>query len=218
MESLQDLNGSKGVAKEVTTLGISTFPVSDVRSETAGETFDEGPPMLHVHLLYEDTRTGARATKLVERLGEDLRLEADFRLTLSVFDNFREGELRELVATEAEDADILLLSAHGRGELPGTVVSWIHEWLKRESDAPRALVLSFDAEAEGTDWASQFVACLQGSARSASVDVFSHFGQGAIQEGEYSLEDIQYRAETRTALLDEALYRIKPSSHWGINE
>jgi len=218
MERLQDVNGSQGAPSEVTSLGISPFPLPRVGSGPTEETLDEGPPMLHVHLVYEDLRTGARATKLVERLGEDLKLEADFRLTLTLFDNFREPQLGDLIAAEAEDADILLLSAHGRRELPGAVISWVQEWLKKESVGPRALVLSFDAEAEGTAWASQFVGHLQGSARLASVEVFPHFGRGAIQEGEYSLEDIQYRAETRTALLDEALYRIKPSSHWGINE
>ncbi|MGH7970672.1 MAG: hypothetical protein ACREIC_18250, partial [Limisphaerales bacterium] len=58
----------------------------------------------------------------------------------------------------------------------------------------------------------------QTGARAKCVDVFSHFGQHTEEDRRFSFEDLQYRSETKTALLDETLQWTRPSSHWGINE
>lgn len=218
MERSQDLNGKRG--------GLSDNPAqsqpalaSTVTDAGAPESlFDTGIPLLRVHLVYEDSSTGDRGTHLIETLAEHLKLEADFHLTATVFESIELGQNHEEDLMLPGETDILLVSAHGERTLPISVISWIQKWLRARQTTPRALVLSLDAAAQATDWANELEATFQDEARRTSVDLFSHFGELPKAEKGFSMEDIQYRAQARTALLDETLRWDKPSSHWGINE
>ena len=84
---------------------------------------------------------------------------------------------------------------------------------------PRALVVSLDARERETPTANQMVEALSGMARQAGVDVFLHLEE-AQTEWESAFEDVQRRAELRTALLDEVLRQAERRSYrdCGINE
>jgi hypothetical protein len=161
-----------------------------------------------------------RARRALERLANHLRLEADFHIQMSRFDLLREPVLREKAAREAAAADVLLLSAHGQLGFPPAVHSWLEQWLVVRVHAPRALVVSLDADAEDSARANQIIEMLTAAAQGSGVDLFPHFGEALDPEWELSAEDIHYRAETTTALLDETLHRMEKASHrfWGINE
>jgi hypothetical protein len=85
---------------------------------------------LDVVLVYEDFSTGLRARQAFEQVVRQLEMEADFNVDLWEFDLLREPALRERAAKEAAKANILFLSAHGQGELPGTVNLWLKQWLE----------------------------------------------------------------------------------------
>ena len=182
--------------------------------------FNDETPTLRVQLVYEDSQTGLRAKEALESLADHLNLEADFYIGLSRFDLLREHEFRELAAREAEGANILLLSAHGQDALPPGVLSWLEQWLARNAGEPRALVVSLDPGSEGSPAAGQILASLESAAQPAGVYVFPHLGQVTEPDSQTTIEDIRYRAETQTGLLDEALHRFELGSHrdWGINE
>lgn len=219
MESPSDLNRTPGAPREERLdLDLPFEPVSLGNGIRQEEEPADGPPLLRIHLLYEDSLTQARATQLMRSLADNLKLEADFLITSTVFTLLASDDPMQPAAIDKSEPDILLVSAHGQGELPAGLVAWVEDWLQRESARPRALVISFDPEAEGTVWASKFHSQCQTHARLRSVDVFSHFGYGSQREREFSVDDLQYRAETKTALLDETLRWSRPSSHWGINE
>jgi len=218
MESPSELNKTSGAEQETTTrLEIPFNPAAQDTGSIADD-YPEAPSLLRVHVLYEDSPTEARATRLVQTLADNLKLDADFHVTSAIFDFLQTGGSLRSPGDEDDEADILLVSAHGRSELPDGLVTWVEDWLQHDFDGPRALVISLDPEAEGTIWASQFNARCQTGARAKSVDVFSHFGRHAGEDQQFSFEDLQYRSETKTALLDETLQWTRPSSHWGINE
>lgn len=221
MERPPESNQAVGAAEEERLgLDFPFEPTSPHEGPHDDEDLADGPPLLRVHLLSEDLPTEARATHLVRALAENLKLEADFLITSTMFGLVVPEGQPQPVVTDKEEADILLVSAHGQSELPVGLVSWVENWLRCDSARPRALVISFDPEAEGTFWASKFHLQCQNNARLRAVDVFSHFGDSTEREceREFSLDDLQYRAETKTALLDETMRWNRPSSHWGINE
>lgn len=182
--------------------------------------FNQETPTLRVQMVYEDAETGLRAKRALESLAGHLELDADFNIGLSRFDLLREKAFRELAAREAEGADILLLSAHGNETLPPGVLAWLEEWLIRNAGEPRALVVSLDPDVAGSAEANGILSALQTVAEPAGVDMFPHFGRTMSSGWQTSADDIHYRVETRTALLDEALHRVELDSHryWGINE
>jgi len=192
------------------------MPTSACAGPQANPIFINGLLALDVQLIYEDAKTGARARQVLERLAEQLKLEAELQVNLLRFDLLGEPELSGLVGDGGSDADILVLAAHGQSELPAPVRAWLDRWLGRRLGSPRALAVSLDAGTEGTAPAKNILASLQAAARLAAVEVFPHFG--GTPTSDLTFEDIQYRAETKTALLEESLQRVESHSHWGLNE
>lgn len=205
MQTLQALNET--VLTEV-------LPTTARSQLTSGDDI----PALYIQMVYEDTATGLRARQALDRLAFNLKLETDFHVDLLRFDFLWEPAFREQALEHAADADILLLSAHGQDGLPLVVSSWLAQWLARELGRPRALVLSFDEDASGSVAANRILASLQAAAQPAGVDVFPHWSQTLGTDWNVTIQGVQYRAETKTTLLDEALRQVEPHSHWGINE
>jgi hypothetical protein len=219
MERLHKVRPEPGVPPGlIPTLSAPGEPDPRLRVSPTIEAIEDGPLVLHIHLISEDPQTEGRARQLVADLAANLKVEADFLLTSAPFEAAEFGYNWQSNATGGEDADILLVSAHGRREVPVALVRWIQGWVRQRTAGPRAVVISLDEESRDTGWMGQLEGSLQAHLRDASVDFFSHFGAVSGGGAGFSWADIQYRAETRTALLDETLQRVKPSSHWGINE
>ena len=179
----------------------------------------ERPLRLGALVVYEDFPTGLRARQTLERLAHRLQADAESRLNLWRFDLLEEASLRAQAAQEAADADLVVVSAHGRENLPATVNLWMEEWLCRKGNERCALVLSLDSGAQRTPAATQTVAGLEALAQLANVDVFLDFNL-ATTDWESAFEEIHDRAETTTRLMDGILHEFERQSfrHWGINE
>jgi hypothetical protein len=175
---------------------------------------------VEVLLVYEDLSTGLRAREAFERVARQLELEADFEVELWKFDLLREPALLELAANDAATADIVFLSAHGQGELPGTVHLWLGHWLERRVGAPCALVILTDTLAGAPATANQRLEGFCARAMAAGVDVFLHAAEESPTERQPVPDQIHPHAETRIALTDELLHSVElhPYRHWGINE
>lgn len=171
-----------------------------------------------VLLIYEDLSTGLRARRAFEEAVQRIEMPADFKVDLWRFDLLWESALREAALKQAAKAGVLVISAHGRTELPATVQVWLSQWLERKDDQPCALVLSLDQEIEGTPSAKRILDFLQARAREVGVEVFAHFGTAPEPGWDLTVESLRHRADTRTAILDDILRRPQPHSHWGLNE
>jgi hypothetical protein len=133
-------------------------------------------PVLEVLLLYEDLGTAIRARHLLDRLPGQLGRETDFNTRLWRLDLLGQPLLAEQAAIEAAAADVIILSLHGRGDLPTDVRNWLNRWLDHKEDRPYALAASLDAEPTEARDRNPLVDDLRQFAASAGVDLF--FGVG----------------------------------------
>jgi len=183
---------------------------------TTDGAFGEGPLRLEVLLIYEDLRTALRAKQTFEHVVRQVGLEADIHVNAWRFDLLRDPQMREEAAREAGAATLVLLSAHGRGELPAEVSSWFKQWLATKGDEPCALVVSLDSNARASvATANPMLSSLQTAAAPAGVEVFPHFGEASQAEWELSTRRIHGRTEIKSRL---DLHRVEPHAHWGLNE
>jgi hypothetical protein len=179
----------------------------------------ESPTRLRAAIVYEDFATGLRGKSALESLCDNQEFETDLSLDLWSFDLLRDPETSKHVCEGTASADIVVLSTHGKGDLPGAVLLWLNQWLKAWRDGPAALVVSLDETARDDLRARQTLASLQSAAEAAGVDMFPHFGTGAARrERVLTVEDLSQRYAARTELLDEMLNRTQAYRDWGINE
>jgi hypothetical protein len=121
-------------------------------------------------LVYEDTPTGLRAKRSLDLL--PLSLPA-CKTRLWRWDLFENPWLREYAAKEASRADIILLSAHGRDELPPGLREWLNRWLTIKEDRPYALGLLLDGNAAWEPERERVVQFVRRLAAAAGVDFFN---------------------------------------------
>ena len=128
---------------------------------------------MDVLLMHEDLPAGWRAKQILDQVASNLDSKADFRVNLWNFTLLRDPALQARAVLDAVHADIVLLSAHGRAELPATVLGWLKEWLERRDGSPCALVVSLDSSFRDSAQVLDDVHRLAGQ---TSVEVFPHFG------------------------------------------
>lgn len=173
-----------------------------------------------VLLAYEDLRAGVRARQAFEHVASKLELEVDYKVDLWKFDLLRDPALREQAVIEAARADIVFLSAHGAGELPGVVSQWLEQWLDRRGGEPAALAVLMDTPGKGTAATRQRLEMLRARALAAGVEVFLHgFEQVPLMQQSMS-DGTSWLEENRTTRSDELLHgsALHPFRDWGINE
>jgi hypothetical protein len=181
--------------------------------------FAESSIRLKVAIVYEDLMTGARAKSALEFLLGSTQLGVDIQLEMWRFDLSRDPAASNQVRDRMAELDIIVLSTHGKGVLPGGVLVWLNEWFKTQRTSPGALVVSLDEPASDDLPARQMLTCLQSGAASAGVQVFQHSGSSQMSRaGELTSADLNQQSELRTPLRDETLNRVEGHSHWGINE
>jgi hypothetical protein len=172
-------------------------PAADPRSR---------PPM-QVMLVYEDLSTGLRARQAFERCVNQLAIEVDFDWSLWSFSLLEQSEIFEQTLNEAVKADIVFLSAHGKGNLPPAVKSWLDRWLGQKSGEPAALAISFDPEMPSDLAEAQLAELVHAAARTSGVEVFLHLGEAPKKEPGVRIEAIQRHGSGD-----------HPYRDWGLNE
>src|SRR5437867_4433635 len=154
----------------------------------------EAQPQLDVLLVYEDLAAGRRAKQAIDHLLDNSELHADVRFDLCNFDLLCEDRVYQQMVSQAAEADIIVLSAGGKRELPWQVRSWLRRWLEKRGESPAALVISLDRSAKESGEAMlRFLRELTGPAK---VDLFTHFGEAPKPELEWTVERIRQRADT----------------------
>lgn len=167
---------------------------------------------LDVLLLYEDFSTGLRARQTLTQVAEALDLPMDFQVELWRLDLLREPILLAQAAAEAARADIVLLSEHGRSDVPAVLDSFLRKWVANRGGKPSALVVSLDTEARGGSIANRTIETLRAIAEPAGAEVFVS-AIGTTPTGlEAAMEDVQRRAKTQTVVLEDLLHRTNQQS------
>jgi hypothetical protein len=175
---------------------------------------------LNVLLIYEDLSTGLRARWAFEQTARQLEGEADFYVDLWKFDLLCEPALLQRAANDAAKADIVFLSAHGQGELPGTVNVWLKQWLERRGGEPCALAVLLDEGAGDNAAADQALQALQAMALAGGVQVFLNAGEALQTRWQSALDEVQRHPEAVT-MMPAGMHRefeVHSYRDWGINE
>lgn len=145
---------------------------------------DEGQtavkPAIEVLLVYEDFGTALRAQHSLDLLPRPLLTEAGLNTKLWRLDLFRVPLLREQAALEAVAADLIIVSLHGREELPADACEWLNRWLDKKEDRPYALAVLLDPEPANAGPDHPVLAYMRGIAAIAAADLFFSFRQAPV--------------------------------------
>jgi hypothetical protein len=180
--------------------------------------FGEGPLMLDAVLLYEDLGTGLRAKELFDCAARLFPGAPCFNLAIWRFACLWKSTAYKTALKDAFAAVILLLSSHGRRDLPKAVKAWLRQWIERKSDQPCALIVSLDESSRNSASAARLIASLRAGAKAKDVEVFSQFSNTPLREGNPPVEGNQRRAHAKTPVFDNIPRSLALHSHWGINE
>lgn len=172
---------------------------------------------VEVLLVYEDLSTGLRGRAALDQIERQLDPPARLKMTLWKFDLLNDPLLLEEAANAAARADIVFLSAHGKGDLPAWVRRWFDQWLERKRSRVQAMALSLDSTPRGD--ADSLVTGLREAAESAGTEFFVHSG-AAFPNGAAATppKDRHPRRGGQASSLSPETPRDHPYRDWGLNE
>ena len=101
-------------------------------------------PTFNVAIIYEDSAAGRRAKHFYDKVIRELVDECNFSLELWNFQVLAIPEIGNSAAHVAAQADFVILSMHGKAELPAQTRHWIERWSRLIADSKPALVALFD--------------------------------------------------------------------------
>ena len=185
--------------------------LSGMQTESAGCSVLERPPIenfgLQVSIIYEDASAGLRAKYCLDRLTRDLDMGAGFfQLRLWSFGLLVEASARSATARAAGNCDIVILSAHGRGDPSATVKEWMLEWLEHRSKRPCALAVLLDDETRRPSGENLLLDYLGGIARVGCLDLVYPFCESALQPTAGAIQKIARQAINAPRILESSLH------------
>ncbi len=172
----------------------------------------EGNFSFNVVIAYEDFETGKHGKKTYDFLVENLEEECRFNNQMWKFDVLSVPKLRDIAAKEAAAADIIMVSGHGKFDLPKEVKAWLELWISQKRRTI-ALVGLFDREDYTDNPARSYLA---GVAQRAHIDFFSQPGLWPKEE-DAAFESWEQNSKSLSALVGLTQHD-RDVSHWGINE
>jgi hypothetical protein len=131
-------------------------------------------PRFNVVILYEDGPAGRSAKRFYDKLIHELGGECDFNLELWSFQVLGIPEFGESATEAADQADLLILSLHGKAGLPAEIKQWIETWTGQIIDRTPALVALVDKPKSGGGTAASTLAYLSSVANRTGIDFFAH--------------------------------------------
>jgi hypothetical protein len=131
-------------------------------------------PKFNVVILYEDGHTGKRAKHFYDNVIRQLEDECDFNLELWNFQMIAIPEIADSTAQAAAQADLVIVSLHGKVELPDEIRNWIEEWPRLIVDRDPALVALLDKPQKRRGTAASTLAYLRSVADRYGVSFFAH--------------------------------------------
>jgi hypothetical protein len=172
---------------------------------------------LNILTLFEDLPTGKRGKQVYDYLSNHLSADFQFNHKLWKLSVLATPMVRELAAKDAAEADILIFSVHGDGELAPEVISWLDVWIGQRG-TPIALVALFDPENKHSEAATATRQYLQEMARFGQMDFFTEPEEEVAEAAEISPQQ-RFHFEDGVggdSSVEIAEGRVAP--RWGIND
>jgi len=124
--------------------------------------------------IYEDGSTGRRAKRFYDKLILELADQCDFSLQLWSFQVLAIPELRKLAIDSAAQADVVILSLHGKAGLPADIREWIETWSKLIIGKDLALIALVEKSTTRDGTNASALPYLKRLAKRTKVDFFGY--------------------------------------------
>ena len=163
---------------------------------------------LQVVIAYDDIAAGGRAMRVLADLGEGLGDAIEFQPIPWSFDLLADVDWREMAATDAVNADILIIGTSSTNPLPLAVQRWVETAIAQKRGTDAAVVALFGLEENPDRAGSSRLEAIQAVARQAGLDFFAPAPHHELDE---AIERIHRRSKMVTPLLAEILHH-QPAS------
>ncbi|MDB6124252.1 MAG: hypothetical protein JWQ71_3245 [Pedosphaera sp.] len=179
----------------------------------------ESKPTFNVVIAYEDFAAGKHAKETYDFLVHQLGKDYEFTNQMWKFDILGNAKMREMAVKDAEEADLIIISTHGTGELPTEAKSWIDQWVAHKGHA-MALVNLVDRPSGAEGEVAPLKSYLQNVAKKAHIDFFSQPNEWPDREDEFSTRYTSDLAQRTSTMMASFIHHshTTPTPRWGINE
>ena len=171
-----------------------------------GTGFDANSPdanrPLRVVIAYNDVAAGQRAMRVLAALGKGFGDDIQFQPLPWSFDLLADLDWREVAASEAVRADILILATSSANPLPPAVGRWAAEAIHQKRGTSAAVIALFGPEENPEAAGSSRLEAIQVAAQQAGLDFFAPAPRGDLDE---AIQRIHQRAEMVTPVLEKIL-------------
>lgn len=140
--------------------------------DDAGTLFELHPQVV---IAYEDFEAAAKARNTLDRLLKHSCGNVPATASFWKFDLLNYPDLFNQALADGVRASIIILSVHGRCELPPQVTGWIERTIRHRTDDSTALVILFDESSEQTSTANHILAWLQSVATAGEFELIASF-------------------------------------------
>ena len=176
------------------------------------QTYD-AKPQFNVVIAYEDFAAGLHAQETCDFLARNLERELTLDSQMWKFDVLGNPKLREMATRDAAEADLIMISTHGDGDLPQEVKDWIDEWTGQLSSAI-ALVKLTDRNPCCHPDDDVIRSYLQSVAQRAGMDFFAQPDDWPDRGEDFSLEQISQRTHATSTLMAGFLTQNTANWRW----
>jgi hypothetical protein len=174
--------------------------------------FNEGSvePAFQLELLvaYEDIPACERVKCAVDRVLSQSNVNASGRFNLYKLNELGNPEIRELAAKQAAQADILVLSMHGKNQIGPVAGDSLKQWVGLKRCKPCAAVISLDPEDKEQAGSYAWLTELCSTAAGSGMTVMMQFAGPPGFDTEFAIAEIRRRADTPFHLFDESMHGL----------
>lgn len=163
---------------------------------------------LNIMLVYEDFATGMDAMRTLSRFIQRTGLLHEFS-TQNVwrFETLAAPALMNIAATEAANAEMIIVAAHGPGHLPVAVMHWIELWLGQRKPSPAALVALLDGAKSDADQPFPIETYLKSCACRGGMDFFVEWVGECMAVDDYDFAAMGEKAEQISQVIEQIMQR-----------
>jgi len=163
----------------------------------------DAEPPIRVVITYSNLAAGQRAMHLLADVSKALGDDIEFQPLPWSFDLLADVNWRRVAASDAINADLLILATNDARPLPPAIGGWAEKVISRKQGSAAAVVALFGPEENSDGTGSSRLEAIQTAAERAGLDLFAPAPRDALEE---TFAPIHQRAERVTPLLDEILH------------
>lgn len=164
-----------------------------------------------VMVIYEDLQTGLRGRSACVDLQNLWHQKPIFSDSIWHFNFLRDSLFREQAVVDACDADLIILSVHGRTALPPEIIDWLKRWTDEKENRQYIIYLLQDQSRESGGGPDLIVGYLAHITKAAEADLCTSFNNLKFL-GERWHDDASLSATSSGRHPDAVTGKIKPGT------